>query len=72
LVTVSIFLHPEVKAYDQGYEGEALHGSPRKACQMGDEIHYKEWRIDMMHGESGWEALIYPPSSPLHEICVPH
>jgi hypothetical protein len=38
---------------------------------MGDEIHYKEWRIDVMHKESGWEALIYRPSSPLHETSVP-
>jgi hypothetical protein len=38
---------------------------------MGDEIHYKEWRIDVMHKENGWEALIYRPSSPLHETSVP-
>jgi hypothetical protein len=38
---------------------------------MGDEIHYKEWRIDLMHGTSGWEALIYRPGSPLHEMSVP-
>jgi len=39
---------------------------------MGDEIFYKEWRIDVMQSESGWEALIYRPSSPLHEVSVPH
>jgi hypothetical protein len=39
---------------------------------MGDEIHYKEWRIDVMQSESGWEALIYRPSSLLHEVSVPH
>jgi hypothetical protein len=38
---------------------------------MGDEIHYKEWRIDVMHNGRGWEALIYRPSSPLHEESVP-
>jgi hypothetical protein len=39
---------------------------------MGDEIHYKGWRIDLMHGDRGWEALIYRPGSPLHEVTVPH
>ena len=39
---------------------------------MGDEIHYKDWRIDMVRSESVWEALIYRPSSPLHEVAVPH
>jgi hypothetical protein len=38
---------------------------------MGDEIHYKEWRIDVMHRGPGWEALIYRPNSPLHEASVP-
>jgi hypothetical protein len=38
---------------------------------MGDEIHYKGWRIDIMHREHGWEALVYRPSSPLHEVTVP-
>ena len=38
---------------------------------MGDEIHYKEWRIDVMHKGLGWEALIYRPSSALHETSVP-
>ena len=38
---------------------------------MGDEIHYKEWRIDVMHKGLGWEALIYRPNSPLHETSVP-
>ena len=38
---------------------------------MGDEIHYKGWRIDVMHYEHGWEALVYRPSSPLHEVTVP-
>ena len=38
---------------------------------MGDEIHYKGWRIDVMHKGLGWEALIYRPSSPLHETSVP-
>jgi hypothetical protein len=38
---------------------------------MGDEIHYKEWRIDVMHSGSGWEALVYRPSSLLHEASVP-
>ena len=39
---------------------------------MGDEIYYKNWRIDVMHGVAGWDALIYRPSSPLHEVSVPH
>lgn len=38
---------------------------------MGDEIHYKGWRIDLMHHEHGWEALVYRPSSPIHEVTVP-
>ena len=39
---------------------------------MGDEIHYKGWRIDVMSRENGWEALVYRPSSPLHEVTVPN
>ena len=39
---------------------------------MGDEIYYKKWRIDVMQSEPGWEALIYRPHSPLHEVSVPH
>jgi len=38
---------------------------------MGDEIHYKGWRIDIMRREHSWEALVYRPSSPLHEVIVP-
>jgi hypothetical protein len=38
---------------------------------MGDEIYYKGWRIDVMHHGDGWEALVYRPSSPLHEVSVP-
>lgn len=38
---------------------------------MGDEILYKGWRIDVMHRGDGWEALVYRPSSPLHEVSVP-
>lgn len=38
---------------------------------MGDEIHYKEWRIDVLHRGLGWEAMIYRPNSPLHEASVP-
>ncbi len=36
-----------------------------------DEIHYKAWRIEVLHAESGWKALVYRPSSPIHEIDVP-
>lgn len=43
----------------------------QKARRMGDEIHYKEWRIDVMHSGTGWEALVYRPKSPLHEVSVP-
>lgn len=39
---------------------------------MGDEIRYKEWRIDVMQSGPGWEALVYRPNSPLHEVSVPH
>jgi len=38
---------------------------------MGDEIHYKEWRINVIHSGAGWEALIYRPGSPLHDVSVP-
>jgi|GEM_PF-3316565 len=38
---------------------------------MGDEIHYKEWRVEVMHGNPGWEALIYRQGSPIHEETVP-
>jgi hypothetical protein len=37
----------------------------------GGEIHYKGWRIDIMYRSNGWEALIYRPNSPLHEMPVP-
>jgi hypothetical protein len=36
-----------------------------------DEIKYKGWRIDVLHQGEGWKALIYRPSSLLHEIDVP-
>jgi len=36
-----------------------------------DEIHYKDWRIEVMADASGWKALVYRPSSPLHETTVP-
>lgn len=36
-----------------------------------DEIHYKKWRIEILHGDQGWKALIYRPGSPLHELAVP-
>jgi hypothetical protein len=36
-----------------------------------DELHYKEWRIEVLHGELGWKALLYRPSSPLHETTAP-
>jgi len=36
-----------------------------------DEIHYKDWRIEVLADESGWKALVYRPSSPLHETTVP-
>jgi hypothetical protein len=37
-----------------------------------DEIHYKDWRIEVLPDESGWEALVYCSGSPLHEKAVPH
>lgn len=36
-----------------------------------DEIQYKDWRIEILHGEMGWKSLIYRPASPLHEVVVP-
>lgn len=36
-----------------------------------DEINYKRWRIDLAHHGEGWKALIYRPSSLLHETTVP-
>ena len=36
-----------------------------------DEINYKGWRIDVLHQQDGWKALIYRPSSLLHETSVP-
>ena len=36
-----------------------------------DEITYKGWRIDLPRHAKGWKALIYQPSSLLHEIAVP-
>jgi hypothetical protein len=39
---------------------------------MGDEICYKEWCMDVMHSGPSWEALIYRPNSPLHDVSVPH
>jgi hypothetical protein len=36
-----------------------------------DEINYKGWRIDVLHQRDGWKALIYRPSSLLHETNVP-
>ena len=38
---------------------------------MGEEILYKGWRINVMHHGGGWEALVYRPRSPLHEVTVP-
>ena len=36
------------------------------------EIHYKGWRIEVLHhGVEDWKALIYRPSSLLHEESVP-
>jgi hypothetical protein len=36
-----------------------------------DEINYKGCRIDVLHQGEGWKALVYRPSSPLHEVTVP-
>jgi hypothetical protein len=36
-----------------------------------DEITYKRWRIDLAHHGEGWKALIYRPSSLLHETTLP-
>jgi hypothetical protein len=36
-----------------------------------DEINYKGWRIDLLHEQDGCKALIYRPSSLLHETNVP-
>ena len=28
--------------------------------------------MDVMHSGPSWEALIYRPNSPLHDVSVPH
>jgi hypothetical protein len=38
---------------------------------LNDEFRYKGWRIEALYGNTGWEALIYRPSSLLHEAEVP-
>ena len=38
----------------------------------GDEFHYKGWRVEVLHAGAGWKALVYGPSSPLHEVEVPY
>ena len=38
---------------------------------MVDEIHYKGWRVQVLNSDKGWKALLYRPSSPLHEANVP-
>lgn len=38
---------------------------------VSEEIHYKGWRIEVLHADAGWKALVYRPSSPLHEEPVP-
>lgn len=37
-----------------------------------DGIHFEGWRVAILHGEAGWKALVYRPSSPLHETAVLH
>ena len=37
-----------------------------------DEVHYKDWRIEVLPDKSGWKALVYRPGSPLHETTTPH
>jgi len=71
---------------DPDTEGQALliclKVTPAKCCKFNeqtlghpdmviDEIHYRTWRIEVLQAESGWKALVYRPSSPLHEIEVP-
>jgi hypothetical protein len=34
-------------------------------------IQYKGWRIDLLHQGAGWKALVFRPSSLLHEKPVP-
>jgi len=36
-----------------------------------DEVHYKSWRIEVLHGQPGWKTLVYYPNSPLHGAAVP-
>lgn len=38
----------------------------------GDEFHYKGWRVEVLHHGAGWKALVFGPSSPLHEVEVPY
>ena len=37
-----------------------------------NEIHYKSWRIEVLHGEPGWKTLVYHPNSPLHGAAAPN
>ncbi len=37
-----------------------------------DEIRYKNWRIEVLTDQPGRKALVYRPTSPLHETTVPH
>ncbi len=36
-----------------------------------EEIHYQGWRVELLHDNVGWKALVYGPNSPLHEAKVP-
>jgi hypothetical protein len=36
-----------------------------------DDLHYKGWRIEVLHADAGWKALVYRPSSLLHEEPAP-
>jgi hypothetical protein len=48
-----------------------FHDRPLKFAIAMDEINCKGWRINLLHQQDGWKALIYRPSSLLHETGVP-
>lgn len=56
----------------QPFASPAVSADGPKCAIAMDEIKYKGWRIDALHQGNGWKALIYRPSSLLHETTVPN
>jgi len=57
----------------RGYKVQCLEPdiSGWQAAMSVDEIHYKSWRIEVLHGQPGWKTLVYRPTSPLHGVVAP-